>query len=222
MTIEYLILKDQADGVNKLLFTVGEMLNVRRLEAIHEIISPEDVVTRANDSYTNWHQLFYRHIENESRLGKRFLGEYNLFVNKLCSKVFVEDFVYQAIPTVRFHMPDNKAVGEYHRDADYGHSFQEINFWVPLTEAKDSSAVYLVDMNDTDRSHGVELNCNYGDVLVFDGANRLHGNSINKTGLTRVSFDFRVILSRNYKGSINESVNSKKKFIVGDYFKEGL
>jgi ectoine hydroxylase-related dioxygenase (phytanoyl-CoA dioxygenase family) len=55
-------------------------------------------------------------------------------------------------------------------------------------------------------------------VLVFDGANLKHGNYVNRTGSTRVSFDFRVIPRSRYVDSDRTSVNTGVPFKVGGYF----
>ena len=45
-------------------------------------------------------------------------------------KFLIEKIVYQAKPTLRVQFPGNKAVGGWHRDRDYNHPIDEINFWV--------------------------------------------------------------------------------------------
>ena len=62
------------------------------------------------------------------------------------------------------------------------------------------------------------INLKYGEIFVFSGGVLNHGNLINQTEQTRVSFDYRVIKSKNYKENDFKSVNSRRKFIIGEYY----
>ena len=58
-------------------------------------------------------------------------------------------------------------------------------------------------------------------MLVFDGVNLAHGNKLNETGKTRVSFDFRVIARSQYRPRHDaQSVNTGARFEIGGYFEE--
>ena len=46
----------------------------------------------------------------------------------------------------------------------------------------------------------------------------LHYNKINKTDITRVSFDFRIIPFSKYKDTDKLSATNKTKFILGEYY----
>ena len=54
-----------------------------------------------------------------------------------------EDFLYQKFPTFRVHLPNNIAVGKFHKDADFGHPKGEINFIIPLTDSYGSASVWV-------------------------------------------------------------------------------
>jgi ectoine hydroxylase-related dioxygenase (phytanoyl-CoA dioxygenase family) len=60
----------------------------------------------------------------------------------------------------------------------------------------------------------------YGEVLVFDGANLLHGNKINKTKDTRVSIDFRLVDPHRFVSNDGKSINGITSFTVGGYFEK--
>ena len=62
------------------------------------------------------------------------------------------------------------------------------------------------------------MNTNVGEFVKWDGANLKHGNKINDTGNTRVSFDFRVMPLSKYKDNNRESVSVNTKMKIGDYF----
>ena len=63
------------------------------------------------------------------------------------------------------------------------------------------------------------MNCDYGNIIQWDGSNLSHGNKINKTGKCRVSMDFRVISKSNYIESNHLTINTKIKFGIGGYYK---
>src|SRR5947199_244560 len=78
-----------------------------------------------------------------------------------------EAIAYQRVPTFRVQVPGNLSVGEFHRDKDYNHTEQEINWWVPLTPAYESNTVWL----ETEPDKGDYFPCAMepGEILVFSG-----------------------------------------------------
>ena len=72
-------------------------------------------VVRENDFKTEFHEKFYT-------IGNTFYSVYEAFIRNVVLPKFDESIVYQRIPNFRIHMPNNLAVGEFHRDTDYGHS----------------------------------------------------------------------------------------------------
>ena len=61
----------------------------------------------------------------------------------------------------------------------------------------------------------------YGDLLCWNFNKCLHGNHINKTGLTRVSFDFRIIPCRKYDGFGNNTYTTFKLDFIEDESEHG-
>jgi ectoine hydroxylase-related dioxygenase (phytanoyl-CoA dioxygenase family) len=129
-----------------------------------------------------------------------------------------DNLIYQRVPTFRVQLPNNLSVGEFHRDRDYGHDPSEINIWLPLTQARDSSTVWIESFEGCEDYK--PYNLDNGQFLLFDGANLKHGNQINRTGFTRVSFDFRIIPASRYKPNDRLSINTKKRMVIGDYFEK--
>lgn len=210
MAIETTILNYEVDRYPFLAIIQG-YLGADRLDEIHEGTNHE-LLTREKDQSTEFHQAYYERFgEDFERIYKRLLGE-------VVWPFIGEDLVYQRIPTFRVHLPGNIAVGEFHRDRDYSHGEGEINFWLPVTRAWDTNAVWIESSEGAEdfRPYTVEV----GQVLVFDGVNLAHGNKTNETGKTRVSFDFRVIPRSQYKPRTNVSVNTGVKFEIGGYFAE--
>lgn len=176
------------------------------LEKIHELWCPEEVVKRENDQQTPFHSRFY-HLFKQHPIQ----SAYENLIREVIQPYIGEEVVYQTIPSFRIQFPDNLAVGEKHKDSDYSHSTDEINFWLPLTDAKNTNTLWIED-----KAYPVA----YGEILVFDGANKEHENKVNKEGYTRVSLDFRVIPKSKYKPCVKTSINTKLPMSIGGYWSE--
>jgi hypothetical protein len=105
-------------------------------------------------------------------------------------------FVVQSIPCVRFQPPSTDRMTTPHVDATYGHQPGQVNFWVPLTTAYDSNSVYAESEPGKEDYHpfgerGAPMRP--GEVKRFYGNRCVHFTEANRTGVTRVSFDFRVV-----------------------------
>jgi ectoine hydroxylase-related dioxygenase (phytanoyl-CoA dioxygenase family) len=147
---------------------------------------------------------------------------YEKFILNIIKPLYNEQIVYQAIPTFRVAYPNNIAVGEYHkdkwyRDADWAVEVNEDNFFLPFTDAFDTNTIWVESQED--KGDYSPMNCNYGEIIQWDGSNLTHGNKINTTGKARVSIDFRVMKYTNYKPSEQGSINTKTKFQIGGYYK---
>jgi ectoine hydroxylase-related dioxygenase (phytanoyl-CoA dioxygenase family) len=127
-----------------------------------------------------------------------------------------EQIVYQKIPTFRVQLVGNLAVGQFHRDRDYNHGVDEINFWLPFVNVYGNNSIWVESKENENDFHPVKLD--YGQILEFDGANLLHGNKINDSNSTRVSVDFRVVRYKDFKPSNKGSINMDSKFNIGGYF----
>lgn len=192
-----------------LYYQVKQIFNlpeVMYLGELHNIWKPDDVFSRENDQKTPFHTRFYHHFPlvgiDES---------YKNLIREVIQPYVGEEVVYQAIPSFRIQFPDNLAVGEKHKDSDYSHSRDEINFWLPLTDTKNTNTLWIED---------TPYPVKYGEILMFDGANKEHENKINKEGYTRVSLDFRVIPKSKYKPSEKKSINTKLPMSIGGYWSE--
>lgn len=189
---------------------IQKILECEELEKIHENFD-FFLLERDKDQSTDFHKLFYSKYEKSG-----FKNLYEEFIKNYVSKQLETAVINQTKPTFRVHMHDNLGVGEFHRDSDYDHPLEEINFLVPVTEARDTSTVWIESLPD-ERDFS-PVNLTYGECLVFRGGILTHGNKINKTGNSRVSFDFRVIPKALFKPSVGESINSGMKFDIGGYY----
>ncbi|MGH7766135.1 MAG: hypothetical protein ACREQP_01665, partial [Candidatus Binatia bacterium] len=98
---------------------------------------PPGVVQPGEDNNTPLHEILYTIFRDDA-----FLPLYRKFVHRL-QAVIGEELVFQKKPTFRIHLPGNLSVGNYHRDRDYGHPPEEINVWVPVTEARKTATIWL-------------------------------------------------------------------------------
>ena len=182
-------------------------------EDLHKLedpsLFPAGIVTPGTDNNTALHDILYTVFDGDS-----FLPTYREFVKFLQGPI-QEELIFQKKPTFRIHLPGNLSVGDYHRDRDYGHPPEEINIWVPVTEARKTATIWLESEYEKNDFHPVELN--HGEFLIFDSALK-HGNEINAEGYTRVSMDFRVIPKSLYKGSERVTANRGHKLSLGQYY----
>jgi hypothetical protein len=190
---------------------VKEMMQVNDLEKLHEL-EHYDVLEREKDQSTKWHSAYYENF------AEKFLPLYLEFVKHIKERFEYEEIIYQKIPTFRAHLVENLGVGEWHRDRSYNHGISEVNFWLPFTNTYDTNTIW------SESKEGLEdfmpYSVNYGEVLVFSGANLLHGNKINKTRDTRVSVDFRLVDPSKFVENNGTSVNGITSFVLGGYFEK--
>ena len=189
---------------------IEKILKQSDLENIHNNFD-FFLLERTKDQSTKFHKLFYSEYETSG-----FKDLYEDFIKTYVAPELDAKVINQAKPTFRVHMHDNLGVGEFHRDSDYEHPLEEINFLVPVTEAIDTSTVWIE--SETDLADYAPINLKYGECLVFRGGLLTHGNKINKTGKSRISFDFRVIPEKFFKPSAGSSINSGMKFKIGEYY----
>jgi ectoine hydroxylase-related dioxygenase (phytanoyl-CoA dioxygenase family) len=190
---------------------ISSILEVNSLGKLHDF-SEYDVLTREKDQSTDWHRKYYKNFESVRPLYEKFVRE---FVKPLFGG---GEIVYQSIPTFRVQLVGNVGVGAFHKDRDYNHGTSEVNFWLPFVDVWGNNSVWVESEEDRADYHPVKMS--YGQLLKFDGANLMHGNRLNDTFQTRVSFDFRVVPIEKFKPSSKVSINMNSKFDIGSYFKK--
>ena len=198
--------------------TVQKMMDVDQLDMIHEIFEFPEKLEIIKDQNTILHDKFYEEMKKDE-----FTNLYRNFVSDYISNLEIfrgEQILYQTYPSFRIHQPNNIAVGQFHKDSDFGHNTHEMNFWLPFTNAWDTNAVWIGDLDSDDH---VCMEVDYGQVANFDGANSLHGNKDNLTGKSRLSIDFRIFPLKFYNQQEQEqtqTLTQKKKFVIGEYWSE--
>ncbi|MGV9884667.1 streptomycin biosynthesis protein StrG [Streptomyces sp. NPDC003006] len=177
---------------------VREILAVDDLE---KLAASDRVATRESDQSTDHHRRFYDNFDAIAPIYR-----------KLAQEILgpdAESHYVQRVPTFRVHLRNSLAVGEWHRDRDFGHHPAEVNYWVPLTRAYGNNTLWIDQEPVT---------AEYGDVIVFDGANSWHGNVVNDTPTSRVSMDFRTIPRADYRPNEKKSISFGIPFLLGEYW----
>ena len=194
---------------------VSQMLEVWKgettpLEDLHTL-EHYDVLIREKDQSTIWHKRYY------DKFRKEFLPTYLELVNELKERFGYNQIVYQVIPTFRVQLANgNLAVGEWHKDKTYNHGTTEVNFWLPFVHTNQYNTIWMESRENKSDYKPYEVK--YGEILVFDGANLVHGNKPNESQQTRVSVDFRLIDPIKFVPNTDGSINMKTKFMIGEYF----
>ena len=171
-----------------------------------------------NEADTLFHKEFYGFLNSDK--GCSLYEEFDRFIKLEISNLFTESFVYQRFPSFRKCLPMSKAVTKWHCDSDndHGHPEGEINFQIAITDIYGNNATWIESVPGFKDFQPIELK--QGEFAVFNGNKCIHGNKTNDTGVTRLSFDFRVIpISKYDPNSGLTSATSTKKFVVGEYYK---
>ncbi len=197
-----------------------DVLNCEDLQQVHKKSGVEYKLfdDPLKDSETEFHKAIY----DKLRSGwPEFLDSYKSFIeNEVAPSIQTKKgLIYQKWPTFRFNLPNNVAVGGWHTDGEYNHPPNEINFIVPMTPMFESNATIAESEPGKRDFHQIE--CVPGEYVRFNGNECMHGNIPNKTGVTRVSFDFRVMRIEDYDThSKNKSLTMGKDYKIGGYYEK--
>ena len=194
---------------------VKDIIGGFKLEELHFVRS-YDKFKRKNDQSTIFHKRFYKKYEQMEDMFVKFVEE-------KIQPMHGEPIIYQKIPTFRVHMPNNIAVGEWHKDREYRNAewagkVKEVNYFIPLTSAHGTNTVWA----ESKEGWGdfLPMEAEYGEMIEWDASNLTHGNKENTTGQTRVSFDFRIIPESRYIDSDHLTINTKIPFSLGGYYQK--
>lgn len=196
-----------------------ELFGVRPLEDLHRAFPAESRVARLPDTETDDRTAFHARFYERLDAGwSEFDTLYAALVDLAGDRCFPGTaFIHQRRPTFRVHLPGSLAVAEFHRDSDYNHPVGEINFMVPLTRAVETSAMWIESAPG--KADYRPVNLEYGEIARFDGGRCRHGNKVNTTGRTRISFDFRLLSVEDYqKAEPKRSLSAALPFAIGGYY----
>ena len=191
---------------------VKNIFSTDSLEGLH-LLKNYDLLEREKDQSTIWHKKYYENFENE------FKDSYLKLITYIKKCLNYDELIYQKIPTFRAQLGNgNVAVGEWHKDKSYNHGSTEVNFWMPFTNTNKHNSIWIESEEDKGDYRPYEVN--YGEILVFDGANLKHGNQKNQSDETRVSIDFRLVDPKKFTPNSAGSINTNTKFDIGGYFEK--
>lgn len=181
------------------------------LQELHEHVGPYPLFRPGQDNSTDTHQRFYgQHGQQQ--------GLYQALCQRVIQRIGEPCYVQQ-IPTYRFGLPNNRWVGNFHRDSDFGHSRYELNAICALTPMRASAALHVEATAGARDFAPLELEA--GELILFDHIDRLHGCPINREGNSVASVDFRFVPVRFADEAFRSgatSINTGTAFLPGHYF----
>lgn len=187
---------------------LGLIYGTKELNILHEQYK-FDLLKRENDQKTEVHKKYYDNFSYIKPI-------YDDFVKEQIMPLFGEPVVYQKIPTFRIQAPNNLGVGEWHKDKQYNHNQNEINFFLPFTDAFDTNTIWAE--SEEDKGDYSPLEAHYGEFIMWEGVRLTHGNKLNTTNMSRVSVDFRIVPFSKWSVQEGEAINTKVKFDIGGYY----
>lgn len=214
-----------------------------RLEILHELIAPEhqqmDVSQQSGAA-----RALYEMPAAFHALYRRLLDEV------VGPRLGLGPVHFQLVPTFRVFFPrapGYPGATSFHTDLMIGHNPREVNVFVPLVQCEATRSLLLADLDesldllrpydhdfarfgrDTQQDPGLIARCEricrplevgVGDVVVFD-PRCLHAGPANRTDLTRVTFDARVLPAADFRGQQNRYRGLGRRrasFVPGEYF----
>ena len=223
---------------------INETTGVRivELSQCHKII-PEEFKFIDQHELTPLSRSFYE-------IGAEFDEAYSNFMEHEVAKLSEHNYLYQKTPTIRAQMP--KPIGfnwkpSIHTDIMLGHPPDEINLWVPFTNAFQTNTLMIAPLEESiriikeldfdfeDLANKVQhdeaffndvksimapVTLEYGQALIFD-PRCLHATQINSTDSTRISMDVRFISHKSLENTPLKYVGTGRKkmpFEAGFYY----
>ena len=159
-----------------------------------------DKTNNLNDVETDLHKKFYNEIKSNDSFKKLYCS----LIKDIYSYFFPDEeiLIYQSYPSIRFQFC-NSIVVPPHCDSDSigKHPIGEKNFIVPITKMENTNSLYIESFPEKGDFEPVFLE--YGDLFYFNGNKCIHKNEPNIEKKMRISFDFRVILLKDYLNYLN-------------------
>jgi len=204
---------------------LASKFKVTQLETLHlkenlEVFIKADL---GRDSHSKFHKIFYEEIKKPD---SELRTNWDKFCLDEIKPMFMKDkgIIIQALPNIRIHVPGAQAVKRWHCDSDenHRHPLGELNIILAITNMNGNNSVWRESSPGKGDYKPFEMKAN--ELVIWDGNKCNHGNQVNDTGLTRVSFDFRVISHEAYikylnsESVKNHSATSSSKFSIGSYY----
>lgn len=229
---------------NKFIFVVKEIYETRYgfiddLKYFHKVlesslISDEDKTSNAvlKELGKDRNSVFYDDYHKFIDADERFNEIYHGFITKHITPIYGVDskIVVQKTPNLRISFPKLTALGKrkeedkkdniigLHKDSDFGHHEEEINFIIPITDMFETNSIYYEPFFNSDlpKYQYINLSIKTDEYFTVKFNQLLHYNKINETGVTRISLDFRIIPYDKYMNNIKNFEGTK--FELGKYY----
>ena len=91
-------------------------------------------------------------------------------------------------PNFRLHEHGAEATSILHRDRHYLKERGSLKIWLPFTRVSGGGTLFVE--SEEGRGDLTPMRLDYGEALLFDSLNLLHGCRFNDSGSSRVSMDF--------------------------------
>jgi len=160
-----------------------------------------------NEIDTDLHVKFYNDIKTNNKFKKLYCN----FIKDIYKEFFPDEkyMIFQNFPCVRFHFMKSVSVPP-HKDSDHlsNHPLGEKNFLIPITEMKNTNSLYIESKPDKGDFKSITLNP--GELYYFNANTCTHYNEPNNEDKLRISFDFRILLYKDYIKYLNFADLKKK------------
>ncbi len=159
------------------------VIGVEHLEKLHEEPYPTkwSIRERSNHYLGRLHQAFT----------DEFLFMVHQFIYQAVEVKFGPIVSYQTKPALRVHLSGCGSISGWHRDKEYGQNPNAQNVWVPFTKVGGNNSLWIE--SEEGKEDFAPLTLEYGQAVIFDGANLMHGSKENDTDFTRLSTDIRIL-----------------------------
>lgn len=174
--------------------------NIKKNINLNDSTQPE---FNLNEIETDLHKKFY----NEIKTNNKFKILYCSLIKDIFSSFFIDEkvLIYQSYPSIRFQFENSVAIPPHCDSDDIGkHPLGEKNFIIPITTMSNTNSIYIESKPEKGDFEPVYLE--YGDIFYFNGNKCIHKNVPNTEGKLRISFDFRIILLKDYMIYLTNSI----------------
>ena len=204
----------------KLLLDHFECSDLQNLHKEKEAWVPKEELTFSEESSTEFHKRFYEKLREPWH---EFVDLYKSFMQEQISSHVCGDcnFLFQALPSFRVHLPHEKAIHKVHFDSDDDHRHPpgELNVFLPLTDCLENNTLWAE--SSPGKGDFKPMLLSYGEYAIWNGNECAHYNKSNTEELSRVSLDFRLLPRSKYDPDYKrESYTSSTKFLLGQYYDE--
>jgi perosamine synthetase len=171
--------------------------DLEKLNLSEEEEQKKDILD-GNDS--DLHKIFYQDIKTNNNFKKKYCE----FIKEIFNVFFHEEkmLIFQSYPSIRIQYKNGKTIPP-HKDSDNlsNHPIGEKNFIIPITTMKNTNTIVIE--SEPDKCDFRNITLNPGELFYFNGNTCTHYNNTNQEGKIRISFDFRIILTKDYINYIN-------------------